>query len=135
VVALNPGSFLLYDMAGALLWAGSWMTLGYVCSGVIGLQVAQAAPVGKPLAIGLAALLIAYLLFKYARRRRFLRHLREARLTPMELKRRLEAGDPPWDRRPENSAGHRDGSVQDPRSPLVRSGGAGASNPRDSTRQ
>jgi hypothetical protein len=31
--------------------------------------------------------------FKYARRHRFLRHLRKARITAMELKRRLDAGD------------------------------------------
>jgi rhodanese-related sulfurtransferase len=46
-----------------------------------------------PLAIVIAAVLIAYLVFKYARRQRFLRHLRKARITPMELKRRLDAGD------------------------------------------
>ena len=32
-------------------------------------------------------------MFKYARRRRFLRHLRKARITPIELMRRLDAGD------------------------------------------
>jgi rhodanese-related sulfurtransferase len=31
--------------------------------------------------------------YKYARRRRFLRHLLKARTAPLELKRRLEAGD------------------------------------------
>jgi len=37
--------------------------------------------------------LIAYVVLKYVRRRRFLRHLRQARITPVELKRRLDAGD------------------------------------------
>jgi len=46
-----------------------------------------------PLAIVVAAVLIAYLVFKYARRQRFLRHLRKARITAVELKRRLDAGD------------------------------------------
>jgi membrane protein DedA with SNARE-associated domain/rhodanese-related sulfurtransferase len=93
VVGIRPGSFLLYDAAGALLWAGGWITLGYVCSGVIGLIATQAARLGAPLVIVIAAVLIAYLVVKSARRQRFLRHLRKARLTPMELKRRLEAGD------------------------------------------
>ena len=94
VVALNPMSFLLYDTAGALLWAGIWFTVGYLGSDLVALLASRVAPVGKPLAVGLAVLLIAYLLSKYARRRRFFRHLRAARLTPLELKRRLEAGDP-----------------------------------------
>ena len=40
------------------------------------------------------AALILYIAIKYARRRRFLRHLRKARIDPIELKRRMEAGDP-----------------------------------------
>jgi hypothetical protein len=47
-----------------------------------------------PLAIVIGSVLMAYLVFKYVRRQRFLRHLQKARMTPMELKRRLAAGDP-----------------------------------------
>ena len=94
VVPVPPERFLLYAAAGAFLWAGAWITLGYVCSDVIGLMGTRAARLGMPLAIVIAAVLIAYLVFKYARRQRFLRHLRKARITPMELKRRLDAGDP-----------------------------------------
>src|SRR5262245_40413836 len=71
VVALNPRSFLRYDVGGALLWAGLWITLGYLGSDVLGLLVYRVTPVAKPFAIGLAVLLISYLLSKYARRRRF----------------------------------------------------------------
>src|SRR5262249_29947024 len=94
VVHLRPGSFLSYDVTGALLWAGGWMTLGYVFSDVIGLIATQVARFGAPLAIGFGAALVAYVAFKFARRQRFLRHLRKTRMTPEELKRRLEAGDP-----------------------------------------
>jgi len=94
VVHLRPGPFLSYDVTGALLWAGGWMTLGYVFSDVIGLIATQVARVGAPLAIGFAAALVAYVAFKFARRQRFLRHLQKTRITPRELKRRLEAGDP-----------------------------------------
>jgi rhodanese-related sulfurtransferase len=77
-----------------LLWASAWIILGYAFSEVIGLAVTYAARVGMPLALVIAAVLSVYLVFKYVRRRRFLRHLRKARITPMELNRRLEAGDP-----------------------------------------
>jgi rhodanese-related sulfurtransferase len=94
VVTLRPLSFLTFDVIGAVLWAGGWMTLGYACADVIEVVATQVARVGTPLAIALVAALIAYLAFKLARRQRFLRHLRKARITPLELKRRLDAGDP-----------------------------------------
>jgi membrane protein DedA with SNARE-associated domain/rhodanese-related sulfurtransferase len=93
VVAVRPGSFLLYAAVGALLWAGAWMILGYLFADVIGLVATRAGRLGTPLVIAIAAVLIAYLAFKYARRRHFLRHLGKARITPVELKRRLDAGD------------------------------------------
>jgi len=92
-VPIRPERFLLYAATGALLWAGAWITLGYLCTEVIGLIATAAARVGAPLVIVIAAGLIAYLMFKHVRRRRFLRHLRKARITPIELERRLEAGD------------------------------------------
>jgi membrane protein DedA with SNARE-associated domain/rhodanese-related sulfurtransferase len=92
-VPIAPARFLVYAAAGALLWAGAWITLGYLCADVIGLMATRAAPLGTPLVIVIAAALVVYLVVKYARRRRFLRHLRKARITPMELKQRLEAGD------------------------------------------
>ena len=92
-VPIRPVRFLLYAAAGAFLWAGAWMTLGYLCADVIGLIATRAASVGTPVAIVIVAGLIVYVASKYVRRRRFLRHLRRARMTPSELKRRLEAGD------------------------------------------
>ena len=92
-VPIRPDRFLLYAAAGAFLWAGAWMTLGYLCADVIGLIATRAASVGTPVAIVIVAGLIVYVASKYVRRRRFLRHLRRARMTPSELKRRLEAGD------------------------------------------
>src|SRR5262245_21207753 len=94
VVTLRPVSFLSFDVIGAVLWAGGWMTVGYVCASIIEAVATQVAQVGTPLAIALVAALIAYLAFKLARRQRFLRHLRKTRITPLELKRRLEQGDP-----------------------------------------
>src|SRR5262245_41635906 len=90
---IRPDRFLVYAAAGAFLWAGAWMTLGYVCADVIALIVTRTARFGPPLLIAITATLIAYLAVKYVGRRRFLRHLRQARITPVELKRRMEAGD------------------------------------------
>ena len=92
--SLRPDRFLIYAGIGALLWAGAWIVLGYAFSDAIGLVATWASRVGTPLVIVLAAAVTVYLVLKYVRRRRFLVHLRKARIMPMALKRRLEAGDP-----------------------------------------
>ena len=92
-VAIPPERFLLYGAAGALLWAGIWITLGYLFTDLIAVVATGAARLGRPVVITTAVGLIAYIAVKYGRRHRFLRHLRKARITPVDLKRRLDAGD------------------------------------------
>ncbi len=92
-IPIRPASFLVHALGGALLWAGAWITLGYLFADVIGLVASHAARLGKPLGVAIVIGLIVYVAIKYAIRRRFLRHLRKARIEPIELKRRLEAGD------------------------------------------
>ena len=94
-VPIRLDRFVLYAAAGALLWAGAWVTLGYLCADVIVLIATGAGRLGTPLVLVIAAAMVMYLAYKFARRQRFLRHLRKARIAPVELKRRLEAGDHP----------------------------------------
>jgi membrane protein DedA with SNARE-associated domain len=70
VVPIRPDRFLLYAAAGSLLWAGAWITLGYLCADVIGLVANRAARLWRPVLIAIAAGLITYVVFKFARRRR-----------------------------------------------------------------
>lgn len=93
VASVRPEQFLLYAAVGAVLWAGVWITLGYACAELIGAVVTRAAALGPPLLGLLGMALSVYLVVKYARRHRFLRHLRKARITAIDLKRRLDAGD------------------------------------------
>jgi len=88
VVALRPDAFLLCAVAGALLWAGAWIMLGYFCTGVIAVVASATARLGTALVIAVAAALTLYIAIKYAMRCRFLRHLRKARIDPIELQRR-----------------------------------------------
>jgi membrane protein DedA with SNARE-associated domain len=93
IVGLGRAPFLLLDAMGALLWAGTWIGLGYVSSSALTPLLELAARVGHwGLAAGAAAL-AGYVVTKAIRRRLFLRGLRVARIEPQELKRRLDAGD------------------------------------------
>src|SRR5262249_36970739 len=92
-IPIRPESFAVHALAGALLWAGAWITLGYLFADVIGRVASQAARLGRPLGVAIGVGLLVYVVIKFGIRRRFLRHLRKARIEPIELKRRLEAGD------------------------------------------
>lgn len=85
--------FLLFDSLGALLWAGGYLSLGYVFSGEIE-RVAQGASIlGSNLLILLIASFAAYIAYKFIARQRFLRELRIARITVDELKIKIDAGE------------------------------------------
>lgn len=85
--------FALYDVAGSLLWAGFWTGVGWIFSGAIEQVLVWVASLGHAAAILIGAALIGYILLKYLRRWMFIRRLRIARITPEDLKRKLEAGE------------------------------------------
>ena len=93
IVGIRPGQFVLLDSLGALIWSGAWIALGYLFSGAIERVAAESARLGNWVLLVAGAALAAYILFKYIWRQWFLRSLRMARITPEELKQRLEAGD------------------------------------------
>jgi membrane protein DedA with SNARE-associated domain len=90
---MRPRRFLLFDSCGAVLWAGSLLGLGFVFSGEIEHIAEYAARLGGSLLILLIALLGAYIAYKFIARQRFLRELRIGRITPEELKTKLDAGE------------------------------------------
>ena len=93
VFAVSRARFALYDLAGVLLWAGTWVSLGYFFADAIALITARATALGRLLGLVVVGALVAYILLKYVRRHLFLRTLRMARISPEALKRRLDAGE------------------------------------------
>jgi membrane protein DedA with SNARE-associated domain len=68
VFAVSRVRFALYDLAGVLLWAGTWLALGYSFSDAIVLIAARVTTLGRLLSLVLVTALAAYLLVKYGRR-------------------------------------------------------------------
>jgi membrane protein DedA with SNARE-associated domain len=91
---MRLGRFLLLDGAGALLWATAYVVAGYLLGPQLALALALLQGVSGSVASGALLLVVAYLAWKLIDRWRLLRELRIARITPQELKRRLEAGEP-----------------------------------------
>lgn len=85
--------FVLLDVTGALLWAGTWMGIGYAFSEALDVVAGWVARLGGYALLLAGAALAAYVVLKYAKRQRIFRELRMARITPEELRRRIEAGD------------------------------------------
>ena len=93
IIGMRLGRFLIFDALGALLYLGSFIGLGFVFSNQLERVAARVASLGFSLLVILVSGLAAYISWKYVQRRRFIRSLRIARITPEELKRKLEAGE------------------------------------------
>jgi rhodanese-related sulfurtransferase len=76
-----------------LSWVGAYTLLGYLFSRELDRALLYAMGTGKTILALAAGGLALYVLRKYALRRRFFRELFIARITPEELKQKLDAGE------------------------------------------
>jgi membrane protein DedA with SNARE-associated domain len=89
-----PWSLFLATAASAgALYTAAYAGLGYLFSAQLERLVEHSLRFGRGMTLVLAAVLAAYVLFKYDQRRRVLRRLRVARIDPEELKERLDRGE------------------------------------------
>lgn len=93
IFAVARPRFALYDLGGVLLWAGSWLAVGYFFSDAIVLVADRAGKLGRALGLVVGAALAGYIAAKYVRRRLLFRRLRMARISPEALKQKLDAGE------------------------------------------
>ena len=93
IIRMGWRRFVLFDTLGALLWSGAFMITGYVFSGELERIAGRAAYLGEWLLVLILAAFAGYIGWKYYNRRRFLRKLRIARITPEELKGKIDSGE------------------------------------------
>jgi len=85
--------FLSFDALGSFTWTGTWVVLGYIFSSELERIAYRAAALGAGLFLIVAVAIVLYLGLKIFNRQRFLRQLRIARISPQELKARLDSGE------------------------------------------
>jgi membrane protein DedA with SNARE-associated domain len=85
--------FLLFDGLGILLWAGFYTGLGVIFSHRIERLFSRGSGAGPWMTFAAPALLGGYIVWKYVQRRRFLRQLFMTRISPEELKEKIDAGE------------------------------------------
>jgi membrane protein DedA with SNARE-associated domain len=86
--------FLIGDGLGAVLWAGAYLTLGFLFHHQIELVAERTTAYGVRAGAVVAIGLVLYIAYKYWQRERFLHSLRVARITPAEAWNLLNNGAP-----------------------------------------
>jgi membrane protein DedA with SNARE-associated domain/rhodanese-related sulfurtransferase len=85
--------FLAFDAIGAALWSGAYAGLGYLFGKDLDRAAAYAARLGALWVIVVFASLAMYAGRKVVRWHRFVHEFRVSRITPEELKKKLDAGE------------------------------------------
>jgi membrane protein DedA with SNARE-associated domain len=93
IFGMSMPRFLICDGLGALLYVATFVLAGFVFSDQLELVVGYMSRLGLSMAFVLGGGLTAYLLWKYIQRVRFIRKLRIARISPLELKQMIDSGD------------------------------------------
>ena len=87
--------FLLYDGAGALVWAGAGVAAGMAFHRAIDHALEFLAGIGSRALVILGVALLLFVAVKWRQRRRFYKMLRMARISPAELRRLMDEGRDP----------------------------------------
>ncbi len=90
---MSPLKFIAADAAGAAAWSATYLVAGFLFRNQLEYVAEQAGRMGSFLLLVLGGLLAAYVAWKYYQRRRFIRGLRVARITPEELMRMITSGE------------------------------------------
>jgi membrane protein DedA with SNARE-associated domain len=93
IIGMGRASFSLLTLAATLAWVGILEGAGFLLSGRLEEALHFLARTSGGVTALIAILLALYLLWKVVQRKRFIRSLRIARITPRELKDRMDGVD------------------------------------------
>jgi len=93
IIRMGLRRFILFDFLGALLWVSAYCVSGYIFSGELERIAERAAFLGEWLVVLLLAAFEAYVGWKFYSRQKFLKNLRISRITPEELKLKIDSAE------------------------------------------
>jgi membrane protein DedA with SNARE-associated domain len=93
LMRMKPWRFALFDGTGGLLWAGSFLTVGYLFRLQLERAVEKLSQAGSSFGVLLGVGIAVWGFSQIYQRRRFLHSLRLARVTPQEVMAAMEAGE------------------------------------------
>jgi len=92
IIGMPLHAFVGYSTVAGVVWAGAFIVVGWVFSSQLEAVGASLEGLGSWGLVIVATVVVGYVGWKYIMRRRFLRKLRIARISPEELKTMLDAG-------------------------------------------
>ncbi|HVO66235.1 MAG TPA: VTT domain-containing protein [Syntrophales bacterium] len=94
IMRIPAHRFIAFDSTGSLLWVGAIMGIGYFFSKEIDLERIAFPEFGQgTVIISVLVLLALFIAWKYLHRQRLIRGLFADRITPEELKQKMDAGE------------------------------------------
>ncbi|HNA47862.1 MAG TPA: VTT domain-containing protein [Nitrospira sp.] len=93
IVGMPATTFVLYDLGGTLIWAAVSAGVGALFSNQLEQLIGLFDQAGGLMLVILLLGLAGFVGYKFYHRQKFLRHLRMAKISVDELKRRLDAGE------------------------------------------
>lgn len=69
IAGIGRARFAVYEVGGVLLWAGTWVGLGYYLSDAVSSIALAATRLGRLMAVMIVAAIAAYVIVRYVRRR------------------------------------------------------------------
>jgi len=93
IFGMGRMKFFTFSAAGAVGWIVTYVGIGYVFSDQLEEVAAKLARFGSSAVVLGAAALALWIAWKFVARRRFIRKLRTDRITPDELKQKLDRGE------------------------------------------
>jgi membrane protein DedA with SNARE-associated domain/rhodanese-related sulfurtransferase len=91
---LRYASFLVFDAVGSLVWAGAYILVGRFLGGTLEHNERLLHPAGRFAGVAFVAVAVGLLIGRLVRRHRFRRRFATARITPTELRSRMDLGEP-----------------------------------------
>ena len=85
--------FITYDIIGAVVWACSSLLVGFVFSNQVDAILSRSRQVGRLFGVLAVAIIVGWIVWKYVQRRRFLKSIIVARITPQELREKMALGE------------------------------------------
>ena len=93
IVRMPLGRFVVFSALGGLFWAGAFIALGWLFARQLEIVADYAVRLGSWTLVLIGAAFGGYIAWKYCSRQRFLRKIRIARISPEELKAKLDGGE------------------------------------------
>ncbi len=90
ILKMSFPRFVLFDSLGAFIWAGSFIGLGFLLSHQIGRAGEYPGWIGSLFWGGVFGIFVFTIVWKYIGRQRFLYRFRSARISPEELKEKID---------------------------------------------